>query len=254
MSANSFYVGNVFHARFEPFRHAFRYGIFSMLLDLANLPRVKGFAHNRFAMLSFHDRDHGAGDGSPPRDWAITQLRSAGYSADDSWAIRLLCFPRLWGFVFNPLAIYFCADGSGTMQALIHQVSNTFGERHSYVLPADGPVIRQTCAKHFHVSPFMPVDGHYRFTIAAPDEKLDVRIDYCAADGTPMLVATQHGTRRDVTFANCLKLVASHPLMTLKIVAAIHWEALHLWRKGARFFRKPAPPSMPISFPVNAAE
>lgn len=253
MSEACFYAGAVMHARLVPFRHTFRYRVFSMLIDLADMPRAFGFAHNRFALLSFHDRDHGEGDGRPLREWALAQLRCAGFAADERWRIRLLCFPRLLGYVFNPLAIYFCEDGTGQIRALIHQVSNTFGERHSYVLPADDAQIRQRCDKRFHVSPFMPVDGGYRFDLDVPDEKLRIRIDNLAPDGSPRLVATQHGRRRPFNSATLFRLFAAHPLMTLKVMAAIHFEALRLWRKGARYHPKPAPPRNSITL-TSAAE
>ncbi len=250
---SALYIGTVGHVRLQPFRHAFSYRVFSLLLDLDEIPalarRIGIFSHNRFNLLSFHDRDHGDGAGSP-RQWALAQLRAAGYPAADDWQLQLLCFPRMLGFVFNPLAIYFCSDGAGRLQALLHQVSNTFGERHSYLLPATGNgKFVQACAKNFHVSPFMPVDGGYRFHVHQPGEKLALAIHYHGPDGADRLVATQSGDRQALTTGNLARAFLSHPLMTLKIVAGIHWEALKLWRKGAHFYRKPIPPVAALSAP-----
>jgi uncharacterized protein len=249
--ASSLYVGTVDHVRLLPFRHAFSYRIFSLLLDLDERPalaaRLKIMSHNRFNLLSFHDRDHGPGDGTDPKAWVLAQLQAAGFAADDGWTIRLLCFPRMLGFVFNPLAIYFCHDAGGTVQALLHQVSNTFGERHSYLLPATGAPVVQACAKNFHVSPFMPVDGGYEFDVPPPGDTLAVTIRYAGPDGATRLVARQTGQRVPLRAGTLLRALLGHPLMTLKIVGGIHWEALKLWRKGAPFFRKPAAPQNAVS-------
>jgi uncharacterized protein len=247
---STLYIGHVSHARLQPFRHSFRYRVFAMLLDLDEMPRAKLFSHNRFNLLSFHDKDHGAGNGSA-KDWAMQILRSAGLSPDASWTIKLLCFPRLWGFAFNPLAIYYCIDAAGTLQASIQQVSNTFGERHSYMLRHGIDQKAAQAHKIFHVSPFMPLDGQYRFHLPLPKSELSVMIKYLDAHGSTRLIATQTGHAMPATSAQMLRAVFGHPLMTLKVVAAIHWQALKLWRKGARFYRKPAPPTKPISMSDN---
>jgi uncharacterized protein len=249
---SALYTGTVDHVRLQPFRHAFSYRIFSLLLDLDERTRLhqklKIMSHNRFNLLSFHDRDHGAGDGSDPKAWVLAQLSAAGFAPDARWTIRLLCFPRMLGFVFNPLAIYFCSDAAGTLRALLHQVSNTFGERHSYLLPVENSnAVVQSCGKNFHVSPFMPVDGGYRFSITPPAEKLAVTIQYFGPDGKDRLIARQNGVRAALTIGTLLKAVLMHPLMTLKIVGGIHWEAMKLWRKGAKFYRKPLPPVDAVS-------
>jgi uncharacterized protein len=244
---STLYVGHVSHVRLMPFRHAFRYRIFSLLLDLDALPDARIFSHNRFNILSFHDRDHGAGDGASVKNWAQAQLRTAGFQPNDQWTIKLLCFPRLWGFTFNPLAIYYCHDAAGKLQATIQQVSNTFGERHSYILSQMSEPNLIRARKVFHVSPFMPVDGQYRFRLPVPDDRLAVMIKYQDSSGAPRLVATQSGAAQLPTSVNMLKAVLVHPLMTLKIVAAIHWQALKLWRKGATFYAKPAPPERAVS-------
>jgi uncharacterized protein len=244
---STLYIGHVSHARLQPFRHSFRYRVFAMLLDLDALPTARLFSHNRFNLLSFYDKDHGAGDGFSAKDWALQQLHTAGLSPDAGWTIKLLCFPRLWGFAFNPLAIYYCIDGLGALQASIQQVSNTFGERHSYILCHGVEPKAARVRKVFHVSPFMPLDGQYRFRLPLPAAQLSVMIKYLDTQGATRLIATQTGRSVPATSANLLWAVLAHPLMTLKIVAAIHWQALKLWRKGATFYRKPAPPTNPIS-------
>jgi uncharacterized protein len=242
--AHALYRCMVTHSRVRPFRHHFRYGVFSVLLDLDRLDEGP-LAHNRLSWLSFLDRDHGDGNGHPG-DWVRGQLAAAGY--DPQGRIRLLCFPRLWGFAFNPLAIYFCEDRTGRLQAILHQVSNTFGERHSYLLPVTGDgAIQQGCAKAFHVSPFFPIEGGYRFRMGVPGDSLSILIRYQDAGGQDQMIAAQTGTRRPFTRWELAKAVCAYPLMTLKVVAGIHWEALKLWRKGATFHKKPPPPAQPVS-------
>ncbi len=244
---STLYVGHVSHARLLPFRHSFRYRVFTLLLDLDALPKARVFSHNRFNMLSFHDCDHGAGDGSPAKDWAIQQLRAAGLSPDSRWTLKLLCFPRLWGFTFNPLSIYYCFDSGGDLQATICQVSNTFGERHSYILGKPREPNLLQARKVFHVSPFMPTDGQYHFCLPVPGAALNVMIKYLNDTGATRLIATQTGIAKAATSAHLMHAVIGHPLMTLKVVAAIHWQALKLWRKGAKFYAKPAPPTQDVS-------
>jgi uncharacterized protein len=250
---SALYTGHVSHARLLPFRHQFRYRIFSLLLDLDDLPQARLFSHNRFNLISFYDKDHGAGDGTPIKHWVITQLCAAGYKADATWTIKLLCFPRLWGFAFNPLAIHYCFDSAGTIRATLQQVSNTFGERHSYILAYSSEPDRMQARKIFHVSPFMPVDGSYKFRLPVPEARLAVMIKYLNESGQTRLIATQTGAAAAITSATVWRAVCSHPLMTLKVVAAIHWQAIRLWRKGARYYRKPPPPIQSISI-ANIAE
>lgn len=243
---HSLYQCLVMHKRFIPKAHAFRYRVFSMLLDLDDLASADAaggwmFGVNRRALLSFRDKDHGPGDGTPAGPWARQVLADAETDWDGS-GLKLLCFPRMWGYVFNPLAIYYALNADGGLAAVLYQVSNTFGERHSYILSGDGtPIARHSIAKGFHVSPFMDLDQRYDFTLKTPGAQLSVVIDEFGPDGKT-LVATQTGKRQPFTKRSMAKLVARHPLMTLKVMAAIHYEALHLWRKGIQFYKKPAPP------------
>ncbi|MEM7570175.1 MAG: DUF1365 domain-containing protein [Pseudomonadota bacterium] len=243
---HSLYRCLVMHKRFAPKVHEFRYRVFSMLLDLDDLGSADQaggwmFGVNRSALLSFHDKDHGPGDGTPAGDWARALLKEAE-TAWDGTRLQLLCFPRMWGYVFNPLAIYYARNADGGLAAILYQVSNTFGERHSYILASDGtPIARHSIDKGFHVSPFMDMEQRYDFSLKAPGKQLSIVIDEFGPDGKT-LVATQTGTALPFTKRAMAKLVARHPLMTLKVMAAIHYEALHLWRKGIRFYKKPAPP------------
>ncbi|MEM1021175.1 MAG: DUF1365 domain-containing protein [Pseudomonadota bacterium] len=248
---HALYASEVMHKRFIPREHGFTYRVFSMLIDLDDLPRLDRaggwlFGVNRRAPLSFKDRDHGPGDGTPAGEWARALLIEADLGWDGT-GLKLLCFPRMWGYVFNPLAIYYALNADGGLAGVLYQVSNTFGERHSYILAGDGsPVARHSIDKGFHVSPFMDMDQRYDFTLKVPGERLSVIInEFCAQGRT--LIATQHGTRTAFTKANLLKLVARHPAMTLKVVAGIHYEALHLWRKGIQFYKKPTPPQAAVT-------
>ncbi len=230
--ASALYEGAVTHARFAPVAHAFRYRVFALLLDLDELPALAKrswlFAHNRAGLLSFRDRDHG--DGGDPRAWIAGKLAAAGIEAGGP--LRVLCYPRLFGYVFNPLSVWFCHAKDGTLAATVYEVHNTFGERHAYVLRADGnaPSVRQECAKGFYVSPFLSLDCAYAFHVRPPGDTVSIAIRESEA-GRPVLNAAFTGVR--VPFCN--RTLASaflrHPLMTLKIVGAIHFEALRLWLK-----------------------
>ncbi|HEY2069963.1 MAG TPA: DUF1365 domain-containing protein [Rhizomicrobium sp.] len=222
---SAIYEGSVTHARIFPRRHAFRYRVFSLLLDLDEIDslNLRLFGRNRAAVASFFDRDHG--DGGAPRDWANARLAEAGLAADGP--IRVLCYPRLLGYVFNPLSVWFCYRKDESLAATIYEVHNTFGERHSYVLPAGAP---QECDKAFYVSPFLSLDCRYDFRITPPGEDVLIAIRE-SEGGRPVLNAAFAGTRKPLTDRTLLSALLRHPLMTLKVVAAIHYEAFRLWLK-----------------------
>jgi DUF1365 family protein len=247
------YPGTVMHRRVQPY-HRLRYRVFSLLVDLDELPaldrRLRLFSHNRFNLLSFHDRDHGARDASAPRAWIDAAL--AAHGLETGGRIALLCFPRLFGYAFNPLSIFFCHAPSGALRAILYEVRNTFGDKHGYLIEVppghtDGAPIGQACAKAFHVSPFMPLEGEYRFRLRPPGERLAIQIRYLI-DGAEVLLATQTGRHEDLTDRAILRNVIRHPLMTVKVIAGIHWEALFLWLKRARFHRRPEPPVPDVTF------
>jgi DUF1365 family protein len=236
--ASGLYVGSVFHRRLTPRPHRFRYTLYWLLVDLDELPRLDAelnlFAHNRRALFSLHDRDHGDGTARPLRAQAEALLTESGVDLDGG-AIRLLCMPRTFGYVFNPLSIYFCHARDGALAALIYEVHNTFGERHSYVLPAaasDGGL--QSCAKAFFVSPFLPMGLRYEFRVSPPGEKIAVAIRVGDRDDV-VLRAGLTAQRRELSDGALLRVGLAVPAIGIKTMAAIHFEAARLWLKGIAY-------------------
>jgi DUF1365 family protein len=246
MSARAqLYVGKTSHARFKPQLHKFRYDVFQVLVDIDRLDEafegLRTAGIGRFGLFSFDARDHGARDGAPLRPWVLTKLADAGVSATAA-EIRLLCFPRILGFVFNPLSIFFVYDAHHRLEAVIYEVNNTFGQTHAYVTPATGESVeRQEVDKALFVSPFYGVEGGYRFRLSPPTDSFDLVI--CKqVDGETDFVATLNAERRPMTDGALLRLFFAMPFMTLGVVAAIHWEAMRLWFKGAHFYSRPRGP------------
>lgn len=257
MTASALYAGTVVHTRLRPKRHKLSYRVFSLLLDLDELEdlsaRLRLFGHNGPAIFSFHDSDHGDGARGGLRVWAEAQLSAAGIDLPHP-AIRVLCYPRIWGYVFNPLTVFFCSDAAGALRAILYEVTNTFGERRTYVIRPDGASpIAHSCAKELYVSPFVPMDCTYDFLIAPPDEKVLVRINESDSEGL-LLVASFAGARRELTDATLLKALVAYPLMTLKVTLAIHWEALRLWLKGVKVIRHVKAPHRIATTIVKAPE
>lgn len=251
MTASALYTGRVMHRRLRPKVHQLDYRIFSLLIDLDALDdldsRLRLFSRGRFNLLSFRDRDYGDGSMTPLRAQAERHLENIGII--DVGRIALLTMPRLLGFAFNPLNLYFCYDCDGVLTAIIHEVHNTFGERHSYILTADEDrgSVRQNAAKAFHVSPFLPMKLDYRFRVRPPGERLQVAIEVSDKDG-PLLVAVQRMERRALTDAAILRAALAFPVMTFKVVAGILWEAAKLWAKGVVVHRHPKPPAASASY------
>jgi DUF1365 family protein len=252
-AAAALYVGDVMHARMKPMGHRFNYRVMSLLIDLDRLAEADTitplFGVNRRALYSFHENDHGNRDGSSLR--AYVQASAAAEGVDLSGGrVLLLTYPRLLGYTFNPLSVYFGYRADGSLALAIYEVRNTFGDIHSYVLPVKpGDIspagIRQQQDKLFYVSPFIEMAMRYHFRIVPPGDTVRLRILETDADG-PLLAATFSGTQRPLSTASLLRSFLSLPLLTLKVIAAIHWEALRLWIKGAKLVpRPPAPPSSP---------
>lgn len=251
-SPSALYTGEVMHQRLRPRRHRLAYRVYSLLLDIDELPalshRLRLFSLGRFNLFSFHPGDHGDGSATPLRTQVEARLSGAGLPTGG--AIRLLTMPRLLGHVFNPLSVWFCHAPQGGLQAILYEVNNTFGERHHYLIPVkDGqaPIINQRCAKAMHVSPFLGMAMHYRFRVQPPGTALSVGVSVHDDQGA-VLNARLDGVRRPLTDGALLRAFIGYPLLTLKVVAAIHWEALRLWIKGVPLHPRPcATPTAPHS-------
>ena len=243
------YRGVVMHHRRRPVDHRFAYRVFSLYLDLDELPmigkRLRLLSVERPNILSFYNSDHGARDGSPLQPWVTARLAGAGIRLARP-RIMLLCFPRLLGYVFNPLSIYFCHEGE-RLAAIVYEVKNTLGGQHAYVVPvgaaAVGPLAHEV-EKAFYVSPFIGMEAGYRFRLRPPDERLAMVIRECDDEGC-FLVASHTGLRLPLTDRALAACAARTCFMTFKVMAGIHLEALHLWRKGAPLHPPPTAPESP---------
>jgi DUF1365 family protein len=244
---SSLYVGSVFHHRMRPHAHKLRYGVFWMLVDLEEVSTIAGklrfFSHNRFNLPSFHDADHGNGSRGPLGVQIRELLQREGISSEIG-RIDLLCMPRILGYGFNPLSVYFCYRSDGSLAVIIYEVHNTFGERHSYIIPckpADCGRVEQRCAKAFFVSPFLDMDMHYSFRVDLPAETVSVTVRGDDQKG-PLILASLAGSKQALDDKSLLRLMVSHPLMTVRVIAAIHWHALRMILKGFRLRRHVSAP------------
>jgi uncharacterized protein len=238
------YVGSVMHRRLRPVQRRFEYRVFWLVLDLDRLREtasaLKLFSIERFNLLSFHARDHADGREGPLRDKVAALATAAGFPADGP--MLLLTMPRVLGYVFNPISVFFCHDARERLTAIVWEVSNTFGGRHSYVIgvdDAEAKAQRQRCRKALHVSPFIGMDIEYRFRFARRGDRLTIGIADHDRDGL-LMAAAMTAERRPLTDRSLLAAFVRAPFETAKVTAAIHWEALRLWLKGARFRNGPA--------------
>ena len=242
MTNSCIYNGTVIHKRFKPKEHFFKYKVFSLLIDLSELDelnkKIRFFSFNKFNLISFHEKDHGERDGSSIIEWVKLNLKNNNISYDKI-KIKLLCYPRILGYVFNPLSVFFVYDENEKLISILYEVKNTFGEQHTYVFRVDNEsnLIQNNCSKKFHVSPFIEMDCNYFFRILNPNKKLSIIIDQYDKDGK-ILFASQDGKRSDLDSKQLIKSYLKHPLMTFKIISAIHFEAFKLWAKGIKFIKK----------------
>ena len=238
---SSIYNGTVIHKRFKPKSHFFRYKVFSLFIDLSELntleKKISFFSYNRFNLISFFDKDHGNRDGLSLIEWVKKNLKENRINSEEI-KVRLLCYPRILGYVFNPLSVFYVYDKNENLISVLYEVKNTFGEQHTYIFKVEnGQLLQHNCSKKFHVSPFIEMNCDYFFKILKPSEKISVIINQYQLK-EKILYASQDGTRVDFTSSELIKSYLKHPLMTFKIISAIHFEAFKLWVKGIKFVKK----------------
>ena len=235
------YKGFVIHRRFKPLRHYFSYKTFSILFELNELEdlhkKIGIFSFNRFNIFSFYNKDHGSRDGNDLTEWVKINLKKYNLNFNVS-KIKLLCFPRVFGYVFNPLSIFYCYDRN-ILKAILYEVKNTFNEQHTYIFPVNNTskIITQQCNKKFYVSPFIEMNTFYNFRLTEPDESIRILIKQTDKVGK-ILVACQVGKKQIMSVKQLLINFFTHPMMTFKIMVSIHYEALRLWKKGAIFKKR----------------
>ena len=242
MTNSCIYNGTVIHKRYKPKTHFFKYSVFSLLLDLSELEllneKIKFFSFNKFNLISFFEKDHGNRYGTSLVNWVKNYLKKNQIETENI-KIKLLCYPRIFGYVFNPLSVFFVYDKNEKLVSILYEVKNTFGEQHTYVFRVDNEnnLIQNNCSKKFHVSPFIQMDCNYFFKILKPRERLSIIIDQYDPTGK-ILFASQDGKKANLTGKELIKSYLKHPLMTFKIISAIHFEAFNLWIKGIKLVKK----------------
>ena len=247
------YNGEVTHTRFKPVRHFLKYKTFSLLIDLDEInildKSIGIFSHNKFNIFSFYDKDHGDRDGGNLKDWVISNLKKFQIN-ENITNIKILCYPRILGYVFNPLSIFYCYE-KDKLVAIFYEVKNTFNEQHTYIFKIkNNEEIIQKCKKKFYVSPFMDMETYYNFKLLNPNDKLSVFIKQTDANGT-ILTATQTGDKKEFSFKQLAINFLKYPLMTIKIISSIHYEALLLWKKGAIYRKRDIKLKNNLSFEEN---
>ena len=245
-------VGHILHKRMQPTQHAFTYPTYFLRFSLAEKAALKSrwLSLNRFNLFSFYDSDHGARDGSDPEIW-VRQVLADNAITNVDGDILLHTYPRVLGYVFNPVSFWFCHDLRGEVLAVVCEVNNTFGEHHVYLLahPDQRPISEGEtlqCRKVFHVSPFFEVSGDYHFSFKWHGKRCVFRIDHYDAD-ILLLNTVLSGVRQPISSALLLRLFLRHAWMTLAVIIRIHLQAWRLWRKGMPFHSKPHPPVQEIS-------
>lgn len=251
MSVRLFF-GSVMHERLKPVVNRFRYPVFFVQVSLRDLDATPSrlFSIDRWNLFSLYRRDYGLRNGSDLDSWIRSLLRREGLSNVDGEVV-LQTFPRVLGYAFNPVSFWLCHDREGLLRAVLVEVNNTFGEHHTYLLskPNGAAIVDADwleTEKHFHVSPFLKIDGRYRFRFKVNTKKSAIRIDHHNADGE-MLRTSIVGHAAPISNVKLAYAFVRYPWMTLGVILRIHWQAVKLWAKGVTFYSKPAPPSKELT-------
>ena len=248
------YSGQVIHTRFKPKKHHFKYKVFSLLIDLDEIKEINNnlifFSYNRFNLISFFDKDHGNRDGSNVKQWVKENLIKKNIKFNN-FRVEILCYPRILGYVFNPLSILYVYNESNELISIFYEVKNTFGEQHTYIFETkDQKLIKNKCDKKFYVSPFIDMECEYNFSVTKPGDSISVIINQHDKDGK-LLFASQDGIGQDLTSKNLILNYLKHPLMTFKVIVAIHFEAFKLWFKKVKLVKKKIKILNKVTFETN---
>ena len=248
------YSGQVIHTRFKPKKHNFKYKVFSLLIDLDEIDKINNnlnfFSYNRFNLISFFDKDHGNRDGSNVKQWVKENLIKKNIKFQNI-RVEILCYPRILGYVFNPLSILYVYNEKNALISIFYEVKNTFGEQHTYIFETkDQKVIKNKCDKRFYVSPFIDMECEYNFSVTKPGDTISVIINQHDKEGK-LLFASQDGKSQDLTSKNLIYNYIRHPLMTFKVIVAIHYEAFKLWFKKVKLVKKKIKILNKITFETN---
>jgi DUF1365 family protein len=248
MTRSAIYDSVVRHRRFKPMGHKLRYSVYSLLVDIDEIDelsqRIPILSHNSWNLVSFHDVDHGPRDGTDLRSWVERIAADAGFNAEGP--VELLAFPRILGYTFNPLSVWFIHGRDGMLNAVLYEIRNTFGHSHSHLVVLAGDdknsdrVLQHGFDKTLHVSPFFDQIGRYEVALRPPDEVFSIAITYFDEEGDRLLAASQQGSRIEMTTGSLLRQFFTKPLLTVKIVVGIHVHAVRLLMKGA-IYRPLAP-------------
>lgn len=248
---SAIYVGKVRHRRVKPIEHLLQYRIYEILIDIDELEEIasktRGFGTRRRSFFGFNPRLHGPRDGSSLRLWAEGLCRQAGAEIDGG-SIRVLCLPQILGYAFDPITEWYCYDREDRLAVVIHEVNNTFGLHHFYVVRIDPESPRHhEFSKQMHVSPFNKVEGSYRFSITEPGKTVSIAIEYVDDEGDTIMTASFSGVRHPLTTRSLWRHFFTRPLVTFKATAGIYFQALKIWRKGLRINRSPEPPNSQVT-------
>jgi DUF1365 family protein len=256
MTRSAIYDSVVRHRRFKPMGHKLRYSVYSLLVDIDEIGdlarRIPILSHNRWNLVAFHDADHGPRDGTDLRSWIECII--ADEHVDTAGPIELMAFPRVLGYAFNPLSVWFIHAGDGRLSAVLYEIRNTFGHSHSHLVVLDdddegtGGALRHGFTKTLHVSPFFDQIGRYEVALRPPGEGFSIAITYFDEEDDRLLSASQQGSRTELTTGSLLRQFFTKPLLTLKIVTGIHVHAVRLLLKGATY--RPVAPEPEADFEV----